>query len=108
LVRSARFYFHKYEIVTLPRHQVDLPGAISRPEIARDDGVPLAAQKPVGQVFTMAAASHVDGRAAHACAVAEAVREAVEKREHIREASRFREDGISRKVAFLGDYGHEF
>jgi hypothetical protein len=104
---ALRFHFHKYDIVTFPGHQVDFPGAISRPEIARHDGVPLAAQEPVRQVLAMAAASHIDVGATHADPVAQAVGEAVEERDHARKASRFRGSGFSRKVAFLGEHGHE-
>jgi len=106
-VRGPRFHLHKNEIVALPGHQINFPGSISRPEVASHNGVPLAAQETVGQILATAAASHVDGRAPHTRAVAEAVREAVEEGEHVREASRSTADGISQKLAFLSDHRHE-
>jgi hypothetical protein len=74
LRRRTRLYFHKNQRVALPRDQIDFAAARIGTVAPRHNRTPVAAQKPVGEVFADAAV--VIGQAPAAQRICRAIDEA--------------------------------
>lgn len=81
---GARFHLDENELVPIPSDQIDFPRPRSRPVITRDNPKTAAAKKAMRKVLPATASGEVRMPAAPAGAVADAVGETVQERDHVR------------------------